>query len=94
MWVIPSNDLTWSKLIAEVVNEGNQKVDFIRRNLRGSPLNCTNIAYFTLIRAAMEYAGTIWESFLKTDINRLEAIQKGVAVWAKTGYSHIPSVSK
>ena len=36
-------------------------------------------AYITLVRSTLEYGAIIWDPFLKTDINRLDRIQRSAA---------------
>ncbi len=54
-----------------MVKKGNQKLGFLRRNLRGCSQKCKTIAYISLVRAGMEYAATIWDPFLMNEINSL-----------------------
>jgi hypothetical protein len=89
-----SSDLSWSEHIAEVSKKANQKLGFIKRNLRGSPLKCKVTAYLTLVRSGLEYAAPIWDPFLKKDINLLESTQRRAARWVKSDYSWQSSVSQ
>ena len=42
----------------------------------------------------MEYAATIWDSFLMKEINNLEVIQRRAARWTKSNYSYEISVTE
>ena len=44
----------------------------MRRNLRGSPVDCKKLAYISLVRSGMEYASLIWDPYTKADSNKLE----------------------
>jgi hypothetical protein len=56
-----------------------KKVDatlgFLRRNLRNLSERCRKTTYVTLVRSIMEYGATIWNPYLKGDIDKLERIQ-------------------
>jgi hypothetical protein len=56
-----------------------KKVDatlgFLRRNLRNLSETCQKTTYVTLVRSIMEYGATIWNPYLKGDIDKLERIQ-------------------
>ena len=88
-----SNDLTWSYHIDQVLLKANQKLGFIRRNLRGAPIRSKSIAYFTMVRSSMEYAASIWDPYLQKDINALERVQRRAARWATSQYSNTTSVT-
>jgi hypothetical protein len=55
-----------------------KKVDatlgFLRRNLRNLSETCRKTTYVTLVRSIMEYGATIWNPYLKGDIDKLERI--------------------
>ena len=88
-----SNDLTWAHHIDQVLLKANQKLGFIRRNLRGAPIRSKSIAYFTMVRSSMEYAAPIWDPYLQKDINALERVQRKAARWATSQYSYTTSVT-
>jgi hypothetical protein len=91
--VLVCNDLKWSKHIASVVSKASQKLGFIRRNLRRCPLSSKAIAYISLVRSGMEYAGIVWNPYLKTDIDCLERVQRKAARWVKSAFSTTTSVT-
>ena len=70
-----SNDLKWSIHINNVCKKANATLGFLRRNLRNVPENCRKTAYIALVRSVMEYGATIWNPYLKGDIDKLEKIQ-------------------
>ena len=70
-----SNDLKWSIHINNVCKKANATLGFLRRNLRNVPENCRKTAYISLVRSVMEYGATIWNPYLKRDIDKLEKIQ-------------------
>lgn len=88
-----TSDLSWSTHIAEVAKRANQKLGFVKRNLRGCPAKCKILAYISLVRSGMEYAALIWDPYLKKDINILERVQNKSARWVKSDYDWTSSVS-
>ena len=88
-----TDNLSWSLHVAEIAKRANQKLGFCKRNLRGSPAKCKALAYTALIRSGLEYAASIWDPYLKKDINLLECVQRKSARWTKSDYSWTTSVT-
>ena len=78
-----SYDLKWSIHINNVCKKAYATLGFLRRNLRNVPETCRNTTYVTLVRSIMEYGATIWNPYLKEDIDRLERIQNRAISFAK-----------
>jgi hypothetical protein len=66
-----SNDLKWSMHINNISKKANATLGFLRRNLRNVPETCRKTAYISLVRSTMEYGATIWNPYLKGDIDKL-----------------------
>ena len=92
--VMLSHALNWSPHIEKVATKANQKLGFIRRNLKGSPEKLKKLAYIALVRSGLEYALVIWDPHLAKDRDRLERCQHHAARWIKSSYSHTASVSQ
>jgi len=69
-----NHDLKWSYHIDQVTAKAARKLGFVRRKLRGSPVDCKKLAYISLVRSGMEYASIIWDPYTKADSNKLEKI--------------------
>ena len=52
--VILTQSLSWSNHVSQVSVKANQKLGFIKRNLKGSPQELKRLAYITLVRSGME----------------------------------------
>ena len=91
--VILSQDMTWSPHVANITAKAYQKLGFIRRNLRGSPEICKQLAYTTLVRSGLEYAGIIWDPYLKKDTDSIERVQRQAARWVTSTYERHTSVT-
>ena len=92
--VLLSNDLSWSPHVDNTAHRANQKLGFIRRNLRSSPITSKCLAYTSLVCSGMEYAASIWDPISKVDIRKLEMVQRKAARWAKSCFSQSASVTK
>jgi hypothetical protein len=81
-----SNDLKWALHINNVTKKANATLGFLRRNLRNVPENCRKTAYIVLVRSIMEYGATIWNPYIKGDIDKLEKIQNRAIRFIKKDY--------
>ena len=66
-----SRDQAWRSHIDSVIAKANQKLGFVKRNLRGTRLRSKITAYFAIVRTGMEYAAPIWDPYLRKDIDAL-----------------------
>ena len=69
--VILSQDMTWNPHISYIMSKANQKLGFIKRNLKGSPQELKHLAYISLVRSGMEYASTVWDPHLSKDTDSM-----------------------
>ena len=56
--------------------KASQRLGFLKRSLRGSPYRLREMAFDALVRSAIEYGGSIWDPSVKTEVNRIERIQR------------------
>ena len=69
--VVLSQDMSWVAHINKISTKANQKLGFIKRNLKGSPQELKRLAYISLVRSGMEYTSMIWDLHINTDIDSL-----------------------
>ena len=50
-----NHDLKWSHHIDQVTAKAARKLGFVRRNLRGSPVDCKKLAYISLVRSVLAW---------------------------------------
>ena len=74
--ILFSDDLTWRNHIAKSTKKANSTLGFLKRNLHNCPRKCKKAAYVSLIRSVLEYGATLWDPYLKKDINQLEQVQR------------------
>lgn len=81
-----SDDLSWSTHVQNTYCRANRTLGFLRRNLRRCPEQLKETAYFALVRSVMEYSCTIWDPYLKGDIEQLDKVQRRAARFVKGKY--------
>ena len=88
-----SHDLTWGSHIAKITTKANQKLGFIKRNLRGSPRELKRLAYIAFVRSGLEYASAVWDPHLAKDRDSIEKTQRRAARWITSTYTWKASVT-
>ena len=81
-----SDDLSWKTHVDKTAAKASSTLGFLRRNL----INCTKEVrertYNTFVLPTLEYAATVWDPFLSSDINRLEQVQRRGARYVHNNY--------
>ncbi len=88
-WVTLSHDLSWRTHINKISQKASQKLEFIKRNLKGCPRVLKHLVYIAFVRSGMEYASSIWEPHFTKDRDTLE--QRWAGRWIAN--AHGPNVS-
>ena len=91
--IIISHDLKWGPHINKMCNRASSTLGFIRRNLKYSTRYFKETAYRSLVRSVLDYASSVWDPFLKKDIDRLEGIQRKAARFVCNDYGRTSSVA-
>lgn len=81
-----SEDLKWKTHIDNICKRANSTLGFLRRNLRHCPIACRMNAYIALVRSKLEYGCVTWDPHLKSDIDKLEKIQRSAARFITRDY--------
>jgi hypothetical protein len=74
-----TNTLQWDQHINNITAKANKTLGFLRRNLKIPSIRIKKQAYQTLVRPLVEYASTVWNPYMKTEINKIEAVQRRAA---------------
>jgi len=69
------SNLKWDRHIGKIVTKATQLLAMLRRVLKTADLPTRKIAYLTIVRPTLEYAGQIWDPYTKTQIKQLEKVQ-------------------
>jgi len=88
-----SSDLSWSSHITAICTKANQKLGFIKRNLKGTPQELKRLAYIAFVRSGMEYASIIWDPHFIKDSDALERVQRRAARWITNNHDRTTSVT-
>ena len=92
--VTVSDDLEWTKHIDIITSKANSKLSFLRRNLKGCPEKLRETAYFSLVRAFLEYSATVWHPRQKYNSDKLEMVQRRAARFVKGRYRMFESITQ
>ena len=79
--------------ITTICTKANQKLGFIKRNLKGTPCELKRLAYVAFVRTGMEYASIIWDPHYTKDSDALERVQRRVARWITSKHDWGTSVA-
>lgn len=82
-----SNDLCWNKHITHVTANATYKLFFLCRALKLSTPSVRLLAYKSIVLPILDYAAIIWDPFTKTNINKLEKVQKRAVRFVYNNFS-------
>ena len=88
-----SADLKFNTHISRITSNANRSLGFIKRNVITKNEKVKELAYKSLVRPQVEYASTIWSPYTKTNIDKVEMIQRRAIRWVKRDYSPHSSVT-
>ena len=88
-----TSDLRWNKHIDQITSKANRSLNFIKRNLQISNPALKTAAYNSLVRPILEYAPTIWDPHTKTNIDKIEMVQRRAARYVLHRHHNRSSVS-
>ena len=71
-----SNNLKPSDHITNIVRKAYQKIGLVKRCFTSLTAQKITTLYTTIIRPGLEYASPVWSPWYKSDINKLEKVQK------------------
>jgi hypothetical protein len=87
-----SSDLKWESHINNITKKANNTLGFLKRNLNISSVSMKEQAYKSLVRPSLEYACSVWDSYLQQDIDAIERVQRRTARFATNKYRNTSSV--
>jgi len=74
-----TSDLKWTQHINSICGKANSTIGFLKRNINISNKTIKEKAYKSLVRPSLEYACSVWDPHLLTDILKLEMVQRRAA---------------
>lgn len=69
-------DLNWTQHVDNITAAALRKLFFLKRCLKLAPTPIKLLAYKTFIRPILEYANVVWFPHTKTNLRKLEAVQR------------------
>ena len=89
-----TSNLSWNTHINKITAKANSSLGFVKRNIKVKSPKIRECAYKTLVRPQLEYASTIFDPYTKSNIDKLEKVQRRAARWTTNDYSHYSSVTE
>ena len=87
------SNLKWNKHINSITNKANQTLGFLKRNLKIKSSDVKSQAYKALVRPKLEYASAVWDPHTRTQINRIETVQRRATRYVTNRYHNTSSVT-
>ena len=87
------NTLSWNSHIDIVTKRSNQTTAFLRRNLSSCPKDVKANCYTSIVRSQLEYASTVWTPVTKSNIAKVESVQRRAARFCYNDYHRTSSVT-
>ncbi|XP_072048265.1 uncharacterized protein [Amphiura filiformis] len=88
-----TSNLSWSTHVDKICKKANSTQAFLQRNIRSCPQKIKARCYTTLVRPLLEFSSAAWAPHHKSDINKLESVQRRVARFVMRDYHRTSSVS-
>ena len=65
--------------VNNICNKANRTIRFLKRNLNIGSTTVKQSAYKALVRPLVEYASPVWDPYHRTEIDRIEMVQRRAA---------------
>ncbi|XP_071170901.1 uncharacterized protein [Mytilus edulis] len=89
-----TSEMKWNDHVNNICNKANRTIGFLKRNLNIGSTSVKERAYKTLVRPITEYASPVWDPYNKTEIDRIEMVQRRAARYVMNKHQNHSSVSK
>ena len=87
------SDLKWNKHIDNISSTASKHLNFIKRNLKVNSKSVKEKAYTSLIRPKLEYSSCVWDPHTKSNISKLEMVQRRAARYTCNRFHNTSSVT-
>ena len=88
-----ADNLSGNSHIDNSCNKASQILGLLRRNLKKCSIRTKSIAYQALARPHLEYATPAWDPHTKSNIDKLEKVQRRAARFVLNNYTYPPAPS-
>ena len=89
-----NNGGSWNNHINNITASSHKTLSFLQRNLSHCPMSVKELSYKSLVRSKVEYATTIWDPHTKSNIDKLEMIQRKGARFVCGDFRRYSSVTE
>ena len=86
--------LSFNSHIQNITTSASRSLGFLKRNIRSKNPELREMAYKTLVRPLVEYSSSVWSPYTKSNVARLEMVQRRAARWTLSEYSPYASVTQ
>ena len=76
-----------------MTKKANQAIAFLRRNLSSCPKDVKAKCYKSIVRPQLEYVSTVWDTVTKSNIAKVESVQRRAARFCYNDYCWTSSVT-
>jgi hypothetical protein len=87
------SDLKWNKHIDNISSTASKHLNFIKRNLKVNSKSVREKAYASLMRPKLEYSSCVWDPHTKSNISKLEMVQRRAARYTCNRFHNTSSVT-
>jgi hypothetical protein len=88
-----SSDLKYNTHISRITSNANRTLGYIKRNVTTTHQRVRELAYKSLVRPQLEYASAIWSPYTKSNITKVEQVQRRATRWVRNDYTPLSSVT-
>ena len=88
-----SSNMSWDCHINNISLKANKILGFLKRNLKIKQEHTKSLAYKSLVRSNLEYCSSVWSPHTKTNIKKLENVQRRAARYVTNRHHNKSSVS-
>jgi len=74
-----SSKLTWNEHTDTTTKKASKTINFVTRNFSSCPTHIREQCYKTLVRPQLEYASSVCDNSVKSNINKVESAQHNAA---------------
>ena len=89
-----TSDMKWTQHINNICAKANSTIGFLKRNININNRDIKEKAYKSLVRPTVEYASAAWNPHQKTDVQKIEMVQRRAARFVQNRYHNTSSVTE
>ena len=88
-----TQNMSWNTHISNTTSKANKILGLLKRNIKISSPQIKEKAYNSMVRPILEYGAVVWDPYTKTNINKVEMVQRRAARWTLNRYHNTSSVT-